>query len=122
MPVDTRSKILPWSEAEKHWSRATIVAGYFDPLLAAHAARLDEIAAGGGPLVVVIDQPPAPILPAGARAELVAGLAVVEHVILPPENEPVVIPESARLFREQGADTERLGALIRHVHERQKAS
>ena len=119
--MDTRQKILPWTEAEKYWQRATIVAGYFDPMLAAHAARLEEIASGGEPVVVVIDNPPDPILPAGARAELVAGLAVVQKVILPPESGPVVIPETARLFREQGADAQRLDALIRHVHERQKA-
>ena len=59
---------------------ATVVSGYFDPMLASHAQRLAKFKtrrhATAGP-----DRDSGQrILPARARAELVAALAVVDHV------------------------------------------
>jgi glycerol-3-phosphate cytidylyltransferase-like family protein len=91
------------------------VTGYFDPLLAVHAKRLNEIKAGGARLLVAIAEPAHPILPARARAELVAGLAVVDYVSESAEN----LAPSARLEQE---DAERLEDLIVHVQARQRAA
>jgi glycerol-3-phosphate cytidylyltransferase-like family protein len=82
--VDTRSKIIPIEEACQRTSnvRALWLAGHFDPLLAEHARRLRERAAPGQTLVVEITNPPNPLLPQRARAELVAALSVVDYVVL----------------------------------------
>lgn len=67
------------AEARRIATEATVVRGYFDPLLAWHAERLAEIKREGTPLLVVIASPENPILAARSRAELVAGLGVVDY-------------------------------------------
>lgn len=57
----------------------TLVLGYFDPVLAAHVSRLSALT---GPIAVSLLDPPGEILPARARAELVAALGCVDIVIL----------------------------------------
>lgn len=57
----------------------TLVAGYFDPVVADHARRLEAIGPG---LTVCLLDPPDPLLPARARAELLAAFAGVDRVIL----------------------------------------
>jgi len=76
--LDTRSKIIS-SEYATGLAVATLVLGYFDPVLAAHVERLQAL---GGPVTVSLLDPPEEILPARARAELVASLACVERVIV----------------------------------------
>lgn len=76
--MDTRSKIIS-SEYATGLAVATLVLGYFDPVLAAHVERLQAL---GGPVTVSLLDPPEEILPARARAELVASLACVERVIV----------------------------------------
>ena len=79
--MDTRRKIVDAAEAERiAASGATVVSGYVDPTLAAHAARLAALKRKGAPLLVLIATPENPILPARARAELVAGLMEGDHV------------------------------------------
>jgi hypothetical protein len=85
--MDTRSKILSSSEAAQVALRATVVSGYFDPMLAWHASRLEQLK-GDSPLLALIATPPNPILSARARAELVAGLKVVDHVCEAPDGIP----------------------------------
>lgn len=77
--MDTRSKILSLDQARSLTSVPCLVVGYFDPVVADHAERL---AAHGSDLVISLLEPPDAILPAQARAELVAALACVRHVIL----------------------------------------
>jgi len=93
----------------------TVVTGYFDPLLAAHARRLAEIAEPGGVLMAVVTEPERPILPTRARAELVAALAVVDYVL--PAG-PASQLEADRIFREEGADLRRTQELVARVHQR----
>jgi len=57
------------------------VAGYFDPLLAEHARRLNEHVAPGRLLIVEVMNPARPLLAQRARAELVAALAMVDYVV-----------------------------------------
>jgi bifunctional ADP-heptose synthase (sugar kinase/adenylyltransferase) len=84
--VDTRTKIVPAEEAARiAASGAFVVSGYFDPVLAWHAARLQELKRDGAALLVLIASPPAPILPARARAELLAGLKIVDYVCEAPD-------------------------------------
>ena len=128
--MDTRTKIVTTAEARRLASEGlasesglTIVSGYFDPLLSWHARRLSELKtelkAGlkreSTALLVLIGTPKDPILPARARAELVAGLAVVDHVA---ELAPGLTPH-VRLESEDDGCFENLLEL---VHARQRAS
>jgi glycerol-3-phosphate cytidylyltransferase-like family protein len=74
--VDTREKILASFDGD-----ADIVEGFFDPLLAGQA---EQIAAWkrDRPLVVVVRDPESPLMTARARAEMVAALAAVDHVVI----------------------------------------
>jgi len=111
--VDTRIKIIGAPEAAKQAaSGAVVVSGYFDPLLASHADRLQELKREGQPLMVLVATPDNPILPVLARCELVAALAVVDHVAEWSSG----IRVDARL---EPQDAERLEKLIEHVHSRQ---
>jgi hypothetical protein len=79
--VDTRRKIVGAREAAHIAAGgATVVSGYFDPLIAWHARWLAGFKKPARPLLVLIATPEDPILPAPARAELVASLRVVDHV------------------------------------------
>ena len=111
--MDTRTKIVPPAEAARlAASGATVISGYFDPLLASHAERLQELKRAGAPLLVLIAEPHDAILPVRARAELLAGLRVVDYVSELPDG----IQPHHRLERE---NQHRLDELIAHVHARQ---
>jgi glycerol-3-phosphate cytidylyltransferase-like family protein len=92
-----------------------LVSGYFDPLLASHAARLAGLKREGVPLVVLISSYATSILPVRARAELVAGLRVVNYVVEHAEG----LTAQVRLEEE---DAERLQGLIELVQRRQQAA
>ena len=115
--MDTRTKIVPPAETRRlAASGAVVVSGFFDPLLASHAERLAEMKREGSPLLVLIADPEDAILPARARAELVAGLRVVDYVAEPaPGNaEPH--------FRLEQEDHRRRDDLIERVHARQRTA
>ena len=77
--MDTRTKII---DRERAPQGAAWFSGNFDPLLAEHARMLHEIKSPGHLLVVEITNPVRPLLAQRARAELVAGLADVDYVVL----------------------------------------
>ena len=114
--MDTRSKIIDAGQAARiAESGATVVSGYFDPMVASHAERLAALKPAGQLLLILITTPPDPILSARARAELVAGLAVVDYVCDAPDG----VPPHISLDREHA---ERLTQLIGQVHARQRAA
>jgi hypothetical protein len=114
--LDTREKILDATQAASiATSGATVVSGYFDPLLAEHAERLAALKPAGAKLLVLIATPHNAILPAGARAELVASLQSVDYV---SELADGLAPH---IHLEQ-EDTERFAALLKHVHARQQCA
>jgi hypothetical protein len=119
--VDTRTKIVDAVQARLIAAQgATVVSGYFDPLVASHAERLSELKNAElkrerVPLLVLIATPADAILPARARAELVSGLAVVDYVC---ETADGVAPHVS-LEREH---TDRLAELVEHVQARQRAA
>ena len=92
-----------------------MVSGYFDPMLASHARRLAQLKRDRTPMLVLISTPSDPILPARARAELIASLRVVDHVAEAGEG----IAVQVNLEME---DDTRLEKLIEHVHARQSAT
>jgi hypothetical protein len=114
--MDTRRKIVDQAQAAGIAAAgATVVSGYFDPLIAAHGARLESIKNGGAKLLVLIATPENAILPAAARAELVAGLHCVDHVA------ELGSGIAAQIHLEQ-EDDGRFAALLEHVHARQKGA
>jgi hypothetical protein len=114
--MDTRNKIIDAGQAARIAADgATTVSGYFDPLIAAHAERLASLKTVDSKLLVLIATPPNAILPAAARAELVAGLRAVDYVA---ELAGGLIPH----IRLEQEDAERYRALLHHVHSRQKAA
>jgi hypothetical protein len=112
--MDTREKIIDATEAARiAASGATVVSGYFDPLVAWHAERLFALKPAGAKLLVLIATPTNAILPAAARAELVAGLRAVDYV---SEFTDGLTPH----FHLEQEDSDRFAALLKHVHARQK--
>jgi hypothetical protein len=114
--VDTRTKIVPGDEAAKLAATgAFVVSGYFDPMVASHARCLAGLKPDGKPLLVLVATPDDPILPARARAELVASLGIVNYVA---EFAPgITVQVNIEL-----EDEIRLEKLIEHVHARQSAT
>ncbi len=127
--MDTRTKVIGAEAAfeaarrvRASGKRVKLVTGYFDPLLAAHARRLREFADPGSALFVAICEPAHPILPARARAELVAALAMVDYVILAEAPASDGFPdglEPDETEREEAVDERLTEDLIRHVQSRQ---
>lgn len=86
--MDTRRKIVSDARGWQPPEGAVLVAGPFDPLLAAHARQLELLKGGAPALVAYVTDLPEPLLPAQARAELVAALRCVDAVVVgaaPPE-------------------------------------
>lgn len=111
--MDTRAKIAAAGAAPAPPPSARVVSGHFDPLLREHAEALAALRAGAPALAVVITEPEEPLLPARARAELVAALACVDFVILDGPHAPAA---SACLKEEH----DRLrAAFLQHVRARQ---
>ena len=98
-----------------------MVSGYFDPLIASHAHRLAGLKRDGAPLLVLIATPSDPILPASARAELVASLGVVNYVTVVDHVMELAGGLAAQVRLEQ-EDNVRLEKLIQQVHSRQRAA
>jgi hypothetical protein len=112
--LDTRTKILPLSRAAE-FADAAFVAMHLDPLTVEHARRLAKIAAEGRRVVVLLSDPPAPLLPLAARAELAASLESVSAVMIIDGAVPMPV------IAEELADLDRRDALIRHVWQRHAA-
>ena len=111
--MDTRNKIVSAQDAAARMPHmAFLVSGWFDPLLAVHAARIDEIPEQFAVVVLIVD-PPDPLLPARARAELVAALHRVELVIL---DDARSLTPALRLEEEEA---EMRTQFLEHVGERQ---
>ncbi len=117
--MDTRKKIV--SAAQAATDPGALVRGYFDPLSAAHVRRLEAIAgAGGGPVTILLNSPPRPLLPVAARAELLAALRVVKQVVVAEGPLPEEF-QAAAVEDESSADLLRLQELMEHVKRRQNA-
>jgi hypothetical protein len=129
--LDTRRKIVGAAEAAGIAAGgATVVSGYFDPLIAWHARWLAGFKKGARPLLVLIATPENPILPAAARAELVASLRVVDHVVeFSAELARMLYGASeasgsirTEIIRIENQDRELFNDLLKLVHSRQSGA
>jgi len=111
--MDTRSKIVDAKGAAEIAGRgATVVVGYFDPMIAWHARWLAGFKKPGRLLLVLVATPENPILQPRARIELVASLTVVDHVT---EFSPGLAHGAIRL---ENQDRELFQDLLDLVHSR----
>ena len=128
--MDTREKIIDLARAaeiadglRRDGVRLKLVAGYFDVLTPDHVRRLRALA-GGQPLLCAVLDPPHPLLPSRARAELAAALGMVDYVLLLDGADLAQALEKIQpheVIREEIADRQCSQALIEHVHRRQRA-
>jgi bifunctional ADP-heptose synthase (sugar kinase/adenylyltransferase) len=127
-PLDTRRKIVA-PEAISRSQPIILVSGFFDPLLASHATRLKALRRDGRRLAVLLSDPPDPVLPLRARAQLVAALRAVDYVVLADgaatdhnsESEIIRRIQPEEIVREEQADQRRTRELIAYVRARQSA-
>jgi bifunctional ADP-heptose synthase (sugar kinase/adenylyltransferase) len=122
--MDTRAKIIDLASAARLRSpgvRLKLIAGYFDVLTPDLVRRLRSLSDGARLIAVVLD-PPKPLLPAQARAELAAALSMIDYVLSPRRESLEKAIEQIQpdeVVREDLADGKRSQALIEHVHQRQ---
>ena len=109
--LDTRSKIMTLSEATGRQA-TTLAVGYFDPVVAAHVSRLLALK---GPVTVSLLDPPEEILPARARAELVAALGCVDTVII---GDARTLVSAARTIDFTAADLQTRQELVERIRHR----
>ena len=119
--MDTRSKIL---SAGAIPLAALVVTGTFDVIRAADARELSAIRAhaAGRPLVIVVLPLEHSLLPQGARAELAAGLRMVDYVLISDDSHPdalLAALQPAELVHLETVHADRKRQLIEHVHRRQ---
>jgi len=113
--LDTRSKIV--DRVPEGASSLKVLVGHFDPMHAGHVRRFRELCEGEERIGVVVADPPEPILPTLARAELIAGLDCVAYVIAAGQR----IPDLPHMIDERTADADRGRAFAQHVLARHKA-
>lgn len=124
---DTRAKIVEWDQFRERLLApqppAAIVIGHFDPLVYLHTERLNELADKYGPLAICITSPPDPLMPARARAELVAALSCTEFLAIVEREEVSVLAATPGVVvvDETHNDILRRDQLMRLVIKRQKA-
>ncbi len=126
--MDTRTKIIEpkhaatrLQELRDQGRTVKVVTGYFDVLVAEHVARLREVGRTPGTLFVIVLDPPAPLLGARARAELVAALAMVDYVVPAAEEAGAELLSrfaASEILREESADLLRAERLSQHVQRR----
>jgi bifunctional ADP-heptose synthase (sugar kinase/adenylyltransferase) len=126
--MDTRDKIIDCEHAaalaaqlRQQGASLRAVTGYFDVLVAEHVRRLRQIADGSAKLFLVVLDPPAPLLAARARAEMIAALAMVDYVVPAGERAAEGLLSqfaASEIVREESADLLRAERLSQHVQRR----
>jgi hypothetical protein len=117
--LDTRNKIVKPQAIPPDGTRITLITGYFDPVYAATSRRLENLCGPEQRIVVAVADPPEPLLPWRARAELVAALGCVDYVIAADE---AVELDAASSFDERDGDLKRKRELVEHILERHRTA
>lgn len=117
--MDTRSKVLSLEAALRLSSPMTLAAGYFDVLRAEDARELEQ---AGRPLLAVVMRHTGEVVPAAARAEMVAAIRVVDYVVTADHddlNELIARLQPVRVVRLEAAHAGRIRRLIDDVQRSQ---
>jgi bifunctional ADP-heptose synthase (sugar kinase/adenylyltransferase) len=123
--MDTRRKILSGEaaiqiarQARVESRKLTVVTGYFDVLQAAQIRHLTEVrkGAGDGILIIVLLPRTESLLPLQARAELLAGLNMIDYVVIGGEEDALLERLAAdEVIPRQADDDEQTRLLMEHV-------
>lgn len=125
--MDTRSKIKPINDLHSvlAGSKWTAVIGFFDPLTAVQAKRLADAAKGDRRLLTIVLTAPDSLLPADARAALVAAVRGVSAVVIADSEEwRSTLPKTADVVVVDDLETDkrRSEEFVEFVLKRQEAS
>jgi len=122
--VDTRSKILTFEQAcSLRVEAPVVVAGYFDLLGAEHARELSSLRChtGARTLVAAVLPWPDAYMSQRARAEMAAGLRMVDYVVALEPDELATLVNALgpyEVVHWEEDDAHRNRELIEHVHRR----
>ena len=124
--MDTRTKIISAERAVEVASdgrQVVVVTGHFDVLHAGLIQALRGISKGASMVVAVVLDPSAPLLSGRARAELAAGLEVVDYVVLVADDATGLLRaiKPFQVISEELADQRRAAELIQHVQQKYKS-
>lgn len=125
--MDTREKIVELSEAARQFlaGKWTVVPGLFDPLTAAQAKRIGELSETGRKLAAIVLNGKQTLLPADARAALVAGLRAVDLVAIAHDEEwrqAFRASQRVRVIEDPQGEAARSAEFVRFVIDRQKSA
>ncbi len=120
--MDTREKIVGRESVEALLASGewTVVTGLFDPLTLTQARRLAKAADGGRKILAAVISDANTLLPAQARAELVAGLRSVDAVVI-ANPEQIRMP-GVHIEEDAAAERERSADFVRFVLRRQEST
>ncbi len=122
--MDTRTKILTIEAARRIAEPVVVATGFFDVLRAEHVRELGELRKDG-PLLAVVLPLENELLDQRARAELAAGLRMVDYVVaadLAGAGALAGALKTIRVAHLEAADARRVQQLIDHVQRRQTLS
>ncbi len=124
--MDTRTKIISAERAVEVASdgrHVVVVTGHFDVLQAGLVQAFRGISKGPSMVLAVVLNPPAPLLSARARAELAAGLEVVDYVVPVADDATELLRaiKPIQVISEELADQRRAAELIQHVQQKYKS-
>jgi len=122
--LDTRSKIKPLKELDSllAGSKWVAIAGFFDPLTAIQANRLANAARNGRRVLAIVLKDPDCLLPADARAALVAAVRDVTTVVIADVSQwRSAIPEQTdvTIIDDPGSDRKRSEEFVEYIIQRQ---
>jgi hypothetical protein len=116
--LDTRTKIVEPRSLPSGGSVMVIV-GYFDPIYAAGVRAIRELAPAESLVLAAIADPPEPLLPLRARAELAAALDCIDYVTTDIDA-AMALPE-AKVSDIRSDDLRRRNELVQHVVRRHRS-
>jgi hypothetical protein len=120
--LDTREKIVPPADlavrlGEGNWLAAV---GRFDPLTLAQAERIAKLKEEGRSIMCVVEPGEDSLLPAEARAALVAALRGVQLVVIGGAAD-LKMYKQIEIITDEDGERQRSGAFVDFIAERQGA-
>lgn len=124
--MDTREKIIPLHRlnALLEMGRWTVVAGLFDPLTITQAKRIAGLAGKDRKLAAVVLSDEGALLPAEARAALMASLRDVNAVTIVEDGWESAIPRRAdiQVIEDPDGERARSAEFVQFILERQRSA
>ena len=126
MSFDTRAKIVTLDQARalaRSGAPHIAFVTHLEVLRAGHVLKLEQLAATTpGKLFLILTDPESPLVPLDARAEVAAGLQVVDYVVPSPDGAGPALAaiEPGFTVLDEEEDRGRTRQLIEHVRSRSR--